>query len=193
MQDVLRKINRGIHRVLLFVAQVAVCALVVLVTINVFKRYLFRGGFGWAEEVPAVLVALFAFLACAMGVRDHLHVAVSLIYSRFREGGAARKILEKLTDFSTLLVGLFMLVYGSMLLQRMIGLPGVLPVTGWPRWVQYISVPLAGFVITYDSILFLTGVLPWLDIQYPDDAEPAGEDAAAEKKAEKVQEEVQPS
>lgn len=45
-------------------------------------------------------------------------------------------------------------------------LPGTLPMTGWPTFIQYIPAPLAGFLMTFDSILFLTGVLKSDDLLY---------------------------
>ncbi|MDD4011091.1 MAG: hypothetical protein PHI83_03000, partial [Sphaerochaetaceae bacterium] len=38
--------------------------------------------------------------------------------------------------------------------------------TGWPTFIQYIPAPLAGFLMTFDSILFLTGVLKSDDLLY---------------------------
>ena len=73
MAEILRKIDRVLHMILLRVAQVAMLALVVIVTYTVIARFVFNTGNSWAEELPRILVALFAFLACEMGVRDHLH------------------------------------------------------------------------------------------------------------------------
>jgi len=42
---------------------------------------------------------------------------------------------------------------------KMMGLSGTLPMTGLKTWWQFVPIPLAGFLITFDSILYLTGVL----------------------------------
>ena len=64
-----------------------------------------------AGEVPRLLVTLFAFIACAIGVRARspLHVAVNAVYNQPLVGGKARKALDVLTDVVVLLCGLFML------------------------------------------------------------------------------------
>jgi TRAP-type C4-dicarboxylate transport system permease small subunit len=65
-----------------------------------------------------------------------------------------------------LLCGVFMFFVGGQRVLRLMTLPGVQPMTGWPNWVQYISVPIAGFVMIYDCILFMTGVLKQDDLIY---------------------------
>ncbi len=190
MQKTLVSIDHGIQKVVLLIAQVALCSLVLLVTANVVLRYAFGMGIKWSEEVPSTLVALFAFLACAMGVRDHLHVAVSVIYNRFPEGGKGRKVLDILTDLCSLLVGLFMLYYGYQYFAKMRQFPNnKLPMTGWPRWVQYFSVPIAGLVITYDSLLFLFGVIK-PDDKIFSDTEEDPMDKALRLRAEQLAEEA---
>lgn len=159
MKDNLRTINEWAHKVFLFIAEIALAAMVIIVTITVILRYFFNTGLSWAEEVPLLLVSLFAFLACAMGVRDHTHMAVTVIYNRFSKGGPSQKALDILTDVCILLCGLFMLIIGGQRCIKMMSLPGKLPMTGLRTWWQFMPIPVAGFLMTFDSILFLTGVL----------------------------------
>lgn len=166
MGDLLRSINHLIHRIMLLVADVALIAMVVIVTMAVTLRYVFNTGIGWAEEVPRLLVTLFAFLAMAMGVRDHLHIGVNIIYNLFPKNGKMQKFMLWLGDFIVLLCGLFMLYYGMRRCMLMMRLPGKLPMTGLNTWYQYLPIPLAGFVISFDSILFLLGILKRDDLMY---------------------------
>ena len=159
MKQLLRGLNTWTHRVSLAIAEVALVAMVLIVTMTVILRYCFNTGLSWAEEVPLLLVSLFAFLACAMGVRDHTHMAVTVLYSRFKKGGSAQRALDILTDVCVLLCGLFMLWYGGQRCLKMMALPGKLPMTGLRTWWQFLPIPLGGFLMTFDSILFLTGVL----------------------------------
>ncbi len=164
--EILRKIDRAIHRVLLIVADISLVAMVLILTYTVLLRYVFNTGVAWAEEVPRLLVTVFVFLACAMGVRDHMHITVNIIYNRFRKDGAGRRALEILGEVVMLLCGLFMLIIGGQRVLRMMNMPGILPMTGLPNWVQYAAVPIAGAVIVFDCILFLTGVLKAGDLIY---------------------------
>ncbi|ADY13045.1 TRAP transporter small permease [Sphaerochaeta globosa] len=164
--ELLRTLNHWTHKLILYIAQVALALMVVLVILTVVLRYVFNTGIGWAEEVPRLLVTLFAFLACAIGVRDHMHISVNILYNSCKEGSWVRKALVIFTDVCILLCGLFLLVYGWQYTKRLMSLPGTLPMTGWPTFIQYIPAPLAGFVMTFDSLLFLTGILDREELLY---------------------------
>lgn len=166
MASFLRTLNKWTHMVMMVIAEIALIAMVIIVTATVVMRYVFSTGIGWAEEVPRLLVTLFAFIAMAMGVRDHSHIGVNIIYNLFPKQGGARKFLDYFADFIVLLCGLFMLYYGGRRCIQMMRLPGKLPMTGWNTWIQYLPIPLSGLVISFDSILFLTGILKRDDLLY---------------------------
>lgn len=155
--DILRGIDTFIHKILLVIAQVALFGMIGIVIVTVFCRYVLNTGIIWAEEMPRNLVALFAFLACAMGVRDHLHIGVGFFYNRFRAGGSVRKTLDVIYNLSTFACGGIMAFYGWNLCRQLWRF--TMAATGLPRSVQYISMPIAGIIIMYDSLLFLFGVL----------------------------------
>ncbi|MCE5344366.1 MAG: TRAP transporter small permease [Eubacteriales bacterium] len=159
MVRLLRAVNRWIHRFFLMIGELALGAMVVIVTITVILRYCFNTGISWAEEVPRLLVTLFTFLACAMGVRDKTHMSVSVIYNHFKRDGFGRKFLDVFGDVCVLICGLFMLYFGGLRCIKMMSVTGTLPMTGLKTWWQFVPIPLAGFLISFDSILYLTGVL----------------------------------
>lgn len=166
MRDILIKINHAIHKVMLYIADLSLIAMIVIVTMTVILRYCFNTGISWAEEVPRLLVTLFVFLACAMGCRDHMHVSVSIVYNMFPKDGKMRRFMEILTDVAILVCGVFMLYIGGVRTMKLMGMSGKMPITGWNTAIQYLPIPLAGFVMTFDSILFLTGVLKPDDLLY---------------------------
>lgn len=165
--EVLRLVNRWTHKIMLIIAQISLIAMVIIVTMTVILRYCFATGIGWAEEVPRLIVVLFTFLACSMGVRDHMHVSVNIIYNLFKPNGKVRKFFEVFADVCILICGFVLMYYGNQYVRKLMRLgSGILPMTGWPTWIQYIPAPMAGFVMTFDSLLFLTGVLKADDLLY---------------------------
>lgn len=160
----LRAVNTSIHRVLLIVADAAMLAMTVILTVAVIQRYVFNFNLAWVEEIPRLLVTLLAFVSCAIGVRDHMHVSMNVIYNIFPQVG--KRVLDWLTDFVVGCGGLAMLIYGTTLTIQQMSRPGHLPITGIPNWVQYVPVPVAGFLIAFDCALFLTGVLKRSDLLY---------------------------
>ena len=157
-------VNHWCHKIILTISQIAVVIMLCIVFFNVVLRYCFNSGIGAVDEIARLLVTLFTFLACAIGVRDHMHISVTIIYNRLKKGGKMRKFMDVLVDISTLLCGLFLFYYGTMYIARL--KPGFLPMTGLPTWIQYIPAPLGGFVVTFDSILFLTGLIKPDDLLY---------------------------
>ncbi len=187
MVALLRAINTAVHRVMLWIADIALVAMVIIVSMAVTLRYVFNTGIGWAEEVPRLLVTLFAFLAMAMGVRDRVHIGVNVVYNLFRKDGKMQRLMVAFGDIIVLLCGLFMLYYGARRCMQMFRLPGRLPMTGLNTWWQYLPIPLSGFVISFDSILFLTGVVKRGELLYSepevDYAEKLRQQAAEEEGA----------
>lgn len=159
MVKALRSINRWMNYTILILAEISLAAMAIIVIMTVILRYFFNTGIAWAEEVPRLLVGYFAFFACAMGVRDRDHIGMDFIYNMFPKNGKARAVIDFFADFCVLLCGAFMFYHGGLRVLKMMSLPGVLPITQLPNWVRYAAVPIAGFVIIFDSILFLTRVI----------------------------------
>ena len=165
-KDSVIAINKTVHKIMLFFAEVALGSMIVIVFITVLLRYCFNTGITWAEEVPGLLVTLFAFCACAIGVRDHLHISVSVVYNLFPKDGKIQKFLNVLYDVCVFECGLFLLYFGLSFTIKTAFMPGSLPMTHWNNCVKYIPVPIAGFLMTFDSILFLTRTLGPDDLFY---------------------------
>lgn len=175
MANALRTINKWTHKFFLLISELSLAAMVVVVTMTVVLRYCFNTGIGWAEEVPRLLVTLFTFLACAMGVRDKTHMSVGMIYNKFKKDGKMQKFLDVFENVCILVCGLFMLYYGGLRCIKMMGLSGRLPMTGLRTWWQFLPIPLSGFLISFDSILFLTGVLKPTDTLFSERDKDASE------------------
>ena len=159
-------INHWIHRVLLTLAQLSLIVMLCTVFVNVILRFCFNKGISWAEEVPGLLVTLFTFIACAIGVRDHLHISVTLLYDALKKDGKARKVMDVLTNLITLICGIIFLVGGIQIIQKLMLRPGKLPMTGWPTWIQFIPLIPGGFIMIFDSLLFLLKLIDPDDLLY---------------------------
>ena len=166
LAKVLRGIDNVVHKIMLYVAEIALLIMVSIVTANVFVRLFIpkMGGFAWIEEVAFILIALFTFLACAMGVRDRFHIGIAILYNRFGVGSTGRRVLDIIAKISTLIVGALLFYYGMKMCQKL----GRFTMTNtrWPRWTQYMGMPIAGGLIVYDSILQLLGIVHDDDLLY---------------------------
>ncbi len=157
-------VNHWCHKILLTIAQIAVIAMLIIVFFNVVLRFCFNSGIKWVEEVPGLLVTLFTFIAMAIGVRDHMHISVTILYNRFKKGGKARLVMDYLVDIASLFCGVILFYYGIKYISNL--RPGSLPMTGFPTWIQYIPAPIGGFIMIFDSLLFLMRILSPEDLLY---------------------------
>ena len=64
------------------------------------------------------------------------------------------------------LLPLYLLVVGGQRTMKLFSLTGTMPITGISTAWQYLPIPVAGFVMTFDSVLFLTGVIRRDDLLY---------------------------
>jgi TRAP-type C4-dicarboxylate transport system permease small subunit len=56
--------------------------MLVVVSIQVVLRYFFNNAPGWSEELARQFMILFCFIAMALGVRDKIHIALTIIADR---------------------------------------------------------------------------------------------------------------
>ena len=156
---VYKKIVRGICFVFEVLAAISLIGMFVTVFYNVIMRYLFHNSPGWAEEIARQFMVLFAFIGVALGVRDKLHIALTLFAER-----PLRKILLPLEIFDKVLIfflgimmSLFMGPYFTML--RFNRLPG----SGIPVGYTYVVPTMIGILVSlivlyqiYDHIKYGT-------------------------------------
>ena len=113
---ILLGIDTVVHRIMLYVAEIALLVMVCIVTANVFVRLFIpsMGGFAWIEEVAFILIGLFTFLACSMGVRDRFHIGIAILYNRFGVGSTSRRVLDIVSKLATFAVGATLFSFGMM-------------------------------------------------------------------------------
>jgi TRAP-type C4-dicarboxylate transport system permease small subunit len=64
------------------IAGLSLAAMLVVVVIQVVMRYFFSNTPGWTEEMARQLMILFCFIGIAVGVRDKIHIALTIITDR---------------------------------------------------------------------------------------------------------------
>jgi TRAP-type C4-dicarboxylate transport system permease small subunit len=80
--DLYKKIVNGICGVFEVIAALSLGAMLVVVAIQVVLRYFFNNAPGWSEELARQFMILFCFIALALGVRDKIHIALTIIADR---------------------------------------------------------------------------------------------------------------
>lgn len=142
-------------------------AMVLVVSWQVFARFVLGFTPGWASELALLLLCWLAFLGIAKGIREHSHIAVGFVVDRLPR--PVRGVAIRIAPALMAAFGCYLIVQGGEFTRLM--MYSTLPGTGLPTSVQYAAMPVAGVLIAVYSVLQLFGRIP-LD---PPDPVPASD------------------
>lgn len=153
LRSVVRFFNL-IHIGMVYLAKVMIIAMVLITFANVVLRYGFASGIMWSEEVALLLAVWFIFIAMALGVKQGLHIHISL-FDAAKMPRWFDFTLNRLRDIIVLAVGIVMFRYGYELVT--FTMTSIMPATKWPAGYLYAVLPVSAVVIMYEAITNLLG------------------------------------
>ena len=146
------KVFDALFRVAIIAAEALLVGMVLLISANVFMRYVLNSGIFWAEEISLVMAVWFIFIAMPLGVRKNLHISIHL----FRNPPVwLDRVLDSLKAISVILVGYVLLRYGAILVQ--FTSRSIMPATELPSSTLYLILPFAAVLMLYEGITDLLG------------------------------------
>ena len=139
-----------IHRAFVVLALTLLVLMTIIISVNVFMRYVLNSGLYWAEEVVKLALAWFTFISMAVGVKEGLHISLQLLP---RMQNTVDRVLTLLKDLLILGIGLIMIIIGA----RLIGFTSssIMPATAWPSSTLYFILPFAGLLVSLEALLDL--------------------------------------
>ncbi|MBK5200124.1 MAG: TRAP transporter small permease [Spirochaetaceae bacterium] len=138
-------------QVLLYFAMFLLVAMVVIVFTNVVLRYGFSSGIRWGEEAPLIIVIWFTFIAMALGVKENLHISITVF--TLRANRVVNDLLDILKYVIQLGIGIIIFRYGWLLTLN--GLKSFLPATHITNAINYIILPISAIFIIGYSLCYL--------------------------------------
>jgi TRAP-type C4-dicarboxylate transport system permease small subunit len=147
----------ALERALTVIAVVFLFVIMVLVVADVFMRYAMNRPFSFTYDLIGLyLLAGVFFLTLSDALREHAHVGVDILLSRFPPAG------RRLSEIVTALTGLFVFVLICKLgFERALEnyeqhdvLAGAIP---WPTWISAALVPFGCGVLVLRLVLQLLG------------------------------------
>ena len=150
----LKRIALGIDSFVEAFAQIALLAMILIVTLQVMTRKLFHFVLFWSEEVTLLLLVWFAFLGIAIGFREKLHLAIDSFTAKLP--ASFNWVLDKIIYASTFGFGLYLIVSGSEFTVLMN--ESTLAATKLPNSVIYVVMPITGVMICMYSLLQFIGI-----------------------------------
>ena len=147
----------GIERALTVIAVVFLFVIMVLVVSDVFMRYVMNKPFTFTYDLIGLyLLAGVFFLTLSDALREHAHVSVDILLSRFSPAG------RRLSEIATALAGLFVFILICKVgferalenYQQDDVLAGAIP---WPTWISAALVPFGCGVLVLRLVLQFVG------------------------------------
>lgn len=115
---------------------------------QVFARFALNASPRWASEVALLLLAWVGLLGIAIGIREHAHIAVSVVVDRLPE--RLQRLADHLGSLLMLLFGVYLVVQGTEFTRLMHS--STLPGSGLPNSLLYAAMPTAGVLICVYSL-----------------------------------------
>jgi len=138
-----KKIVNGICGAFEFFAVLCLAAMVVVVFVQVFGRYVLSNTPRWSEEMARQFMIVFSFIGLAIGVRDKIHIGLTIVVDNF--GRKIRLPIEILGKLLIMTLGIMISVNMGLLftMLRYNRLPG----TGMPILVIYAFPTAMGIIV----------------------------------------------
>lgn len=144
-----------IHIAMVYAAKALMVAMVGIIFVNVFMRYVLDSGLVWSEEVALLLAVWFIFIAMSLGVKQNLHINISILPEKSMPAWFNRT-LGVLKSLVVLAVGVVMLTDGWKLTG--ITMRSIMPATEWPAGLLYAILPVSAVVMIYESVTDLLSI-----------------------------------
>lgn len=145
----IRDVFNRIHFFSAILASACLAFQLLIISSNVIMRYFFKSGISWMEEISKdVLMTAFTFLSMAIGVKLDLHIHVNLFPQRTPSW--INTFLLKLKYLILAIIGFVFLYYGTLLIMGIKARIASIPIL--PASLQFVMIPLAGFLIIFDSV-----------------------------------------
>jgi TRAP-type C4-dicarboxylate transport system permease small subunit len=103
-------VDKLLDRLIEAACAVAVVALTVIVSLQVFNRFVLKTPLAWSEDLAMLLFQWVVFLGAALGVKRMRHFGIELVVRKFPE--TMRRWVELLTPVVMAIVAFVMIVQG---------------------------------------------------------------------------------
>lgn len=95
-------------------------ALILLLAVGVFLRYVLGSPLAWSTEASSLLLAWLSFLGIAVTAAERRHMVMDLLRNKWR--GTARKVVEAALSVIIILSSLYVIYYGIVIVEFNLGL-----------------------------------------------------------------------
>lgn len=116
-------------------------AMLVLLTLQVITRYVFKFAFTWTEELSTIMFVWLVYLGCSSAVLKGQHLRIDLLLNAFK--GTAKKIAYILTDLITMAFCAWMVSYLLNIISNIAARNSTTMLLKLPQDIVYSIIPFA--------------------------------------------------
>lgn len=149
---ILKSIKHYVDKVLFFLLFLIVFAMLLMVCLQVFSRYVMKSPFVFTEELVRFLLIWLGLLGGSYAFGVKRHIALTLFFDKCKD--AVKTIATIIIDISIFLLSLFVLIIGGLKLIS-VTLIQVSSVLAIPMWIVYIVLPISGIIIAFYQIYYI--------------------------------------
>lgn len=145
----LRLAQRPINFILDVVGAALLVLLVLIITQEVFFRYVFNNPAKWSEELAIALLIWFGYLGITIGYRDNRHLCITFFFDQLPPAG--QKVLDVFSDSVMLFFCLLMAHQGIQVTR--LDVLNTMPATGVSMaWVSVVLV-ISGCTMALEGVI----------------------------------------
>ncbi|GAB7388882.1 TRAP transporter small permease [Bacillaceae bacterium] len=150
MQHLLKSIDR-LNRILMYLVGIILAVMTVVVTLQIFSRFILKYPLPWSEELARYLMIWLVFLASSLALRKQALIGLEAIAERL--SGTARKYLKTVVYLICSGFFVFLLIKGIDMLDhvKMQRSPAMKISMAWP----YAAIPVGSFFLLLNSLAVL--------------------------------------
>lgn len=163
--------RRLLNAIETYVSICAMAVLVLVVSVQVFCRYVLGNSLDWTEELARYLVIWSVLFGCSYAMRSGSHLELSLL--RSMAGPRLRKVVE---CFACLVCVCFcgIMVYAGM--ESVLNIrwsEQLTPAMQLPAWIIWLAMPVGFFLMGLQALLRCTDIVRRKGVATPPDAQGA--------------------
>lgn len=133
--------NEFLNHFEVYLGTVVFIALMLLLTLQVFSRYLLGKSFTWTEEIGTIMFIWLIYLGSSAAVLEGKHLRIDLFLSMMK--GKAKKVVLLFTNLVTMAFCGY-IIFPLMKIVRSLAQKGsVTPLMSIPNWIAYSIIPVA--------------------------------------------------
>ena len=139
------------------VSSCALAAMVSIIILQVFQRYILQHSLDWPEELARYLFVFAVYIGSSFAASEKRHLEVTIVRTVF--GVKIGHYFTILAYFITVVFCCIMFFWGMMMVQFVADSNQVAPALQFPMWIAYGCIPLGFLLMAVRTIIVLKNIV----------------------------------